>query len=592
MEINNRVFSIVLMIIIVSAGYGCNGPKEIFEKTLFNVLDYGAFPDDGKDDTESLRNVVAIARTTPGSILFFPPGRYQITDPLALKIQEDAMEGKLGKNPQDQLFVPNEKYAIGLDFMGAKNLVIQAEGVQLICEGWMEPLSFRNAQNIILNGITIDYKRRPNNEGEIINLGDDFVDVKYTLDEILAKNQIVLRIMIYDKAKRSFSGAGVYQKGIEWIDPQTIRFYGKGIREQAKTGDILITYSGFHYRPAILIYKTKNIVLNDVTVNSQAGMGIVGHLSENITMNRLKIVPSKGRYTSTNTDATHFASNRGLIRFNECEFGGQGDDSTNVHSYYTTIANNTDDGFCDIMVDRKNYTHSTYLDEPQEGDILAVIDKSNMSEVGYIRVRRFWSYPLDFRVKIEYDGQLPKETENYKLINISMTPGLEFVNCTVRSHRARSVLVKTRKVLIKDSHFENTTGTAIHVGVEGDWGEGPSSEDVVIQNNEFINCGLGGPEDGTIDGASAIALHVKAPNTNTPGLHKRILIQGNTINGGKHAIVVKGSEDVTIRDNIFANISEAPIIMGASERVKAYKNNGGHAISKDEKDPILPNIMY
>ena len=32
--------------------------------------------------------------------------------------------------------------------------------------------------------------------------------------------------------------------------------------------------------------------------------------------------------------------------------------------------------------------------------------------------------------------------------------------------------------------------------------------------------------------------------------------------------------------------------MGASEKVKAYENNGGHAISKDEKDPILPNIMY
>ena len=592
MEMNKRVLSIAFMIFIGMAGYGCHEPKQNLERTLFNVSDYGAFPDDGKDDTESLRNVVALARTTPGSILFFPPGRYLISDPLALKIQENAMAGKLGKNPQDQLFVPNEEYAIGLDFMGAKNLEIQAEGVQLICDGWMEPLSFRNAQNIILNGITLDYKRRPNNEGKVINLGQDFVDVKYTQDEVLAKDQIVLRIMIYDKAKKSFSGAGVYQKGIEWIDSQTIRFYGDGIREQAKIGDILITYSGFHYRPAILIYKTKNIVLNDVTINSQAGMGIVGHLSEDITMNRLKIVPSKGRYTSTNTDATHFASNRGLIRFNECEFGGQGDDSTNVHTYYTTIANNTIDGYCDIFVDRKNYTHSTYLDEPQEGDILAVIDKGNMAEVGYIRVRRFWSFPLESKVKIEYDGQLPKEISNYKLINISMTPGLEFVNCTVRSHRARSVLVKTRKVLIKDNYFENTTGTAIHVGVEGDWGEGPSSEDVVIENNEFVNCGLGGPEDGTMDGASAIALHVKAPNTNTPGLHKRILIQGNTISGGKHAIAVKGSEDVTIRDNIFTNISQEPIIIGASERVKAYENNGGNAISKGEKDPILPNIMY
>ena len=131
-----------------------------------------------------------------------------------------------------------------------------------------------------------------------------------------------------------------------------IRFQQKKIVQQFCF--LLARSSAFHhYRPAILIYKTKNIDLNNVTIHAQAGMGIVGHLSENITMNRLRIVPSEGRYASSNTDATHFASNRGLIRFNQCEFGGQGDDATNVHTYYTQIANNdAARKQCDVMVDR------------------------------------------------------------------------------------------------------------------------------------------------------------------------------------------------------------------------------------------------
>ena len=48
------------------------------------------------------------------------------------------------------------------------------------------------------------------------------------------------------------------------------------------------------------------------------------------------------------------------------------------------------------------------------------------------------------------------------------------------------------------------------------------------------------PKDGTIEGASAIAVHVKAPNTNVAGLNKRILIENNLINGGKHALLLKG----------------------------------------------------
>lgn len=549
-------------------GY-CLGRREVIDVSAF-----GAGVDDGRDDTRSLREAVKKARQTPGSTLYFPAGRYLISDPKAIQIQQDALTGKLGANPQDELYVHNNEYVIGLDFVGAKDLKIEADGAELLCDGWMEPVSFRNAENITLNGLTIDYKRPANSAGKIINMGKDYVDVKFAAEDPVDDKMIMIRIMIYDENRQSLVGPAVYHKTKELIAPQTMRFYGTTIRQQAELGRVLMVWSGFHYRPAILIYKTRNITLNDVTIHSQAGMGIVGHLSEDIALNRLKVVPRRGRYISSNTDATHFATNRGYIRFVNCEFEGQGDDATNVHNYYAHIVSRSSDNVCETFLGEKNPTHSSYQDEPMAGDILAVVKKSTLEEAGYIKVRRFWANPETRRVKIEFDGYLPDNTEDYYLANMTACPQLEFLDSRVKSHRARSVLVKTRRVRIEGNSFENTTGTAIHIGAEGDWGEGVASEDVVVKNNTFTNCGLGGADDGTIDDASAIAVHVKAPKRDRPGLHKRLLFEGNEISGGIHAITIKNAEDVIIRNNVFTDMSEAPVVVGASRRVHVYNNKG------------------
>jgi len=581
-----KYFTILFQIIFHS--FIINGQENILSNKYINVQDFGAIANDTIDDTVALRKAVAFVSNNPNSELYFPPGKYFISDPKAIKIQQDALFGKLGNNPQSKLFRPNTSYVIGLDFKGAKNLTIKAKNAKLICDGWMEPLSFRNCDNITLNGITIDYKRPANSEGKIIQVGKDFVDVHFSKSYPVSKGLIMLRLMMYDIEKQSLVGGAFNYEKKEFIAPQTIRFYGKQICKQAKIGRMLLIWSGFHYRPAILIYKTKDIVLNDVSIRSQAGMGIVGHLSKNITMNRLEITPRKGSYISTNTDATHFATNRGFIRFNNCKFAGQGDDATNVHTYYTKISDTLGKNTCMLRLGRG--THSQYLDEPQVGDIMAIVERNTLKEVGYVSINRFWTYPKESKVKIEYEGKLPLNYKSYFLINITASPSLEFINCHVKSHRARSVLVKTRKVLIEGCTFENTTGTAIHIGAEGDWSEGPASQDVIVRNNIFNNCGIGGESDGTLEGASAVAIHVKAKDRTISGLHKRILIENNVINKGIHAIVVKGAADVTIRNNRFNKIQQAPIKVGASKRVKAYQNKGASSLYTKDIVPVLPNL--
>jgi hypothetical protein len=542
----------------------------------------GVKPDDGINDLAGLRKAVAAAVRQKNATLYFPPGVYDLADGKAIELQNDVLQGKLG-NPEPKIFNRNFEYVVALDFTGADHLTINAQGAELRIDGWMEPVSLQQCHNVTLNGLTIDYKRPPNSEGKIIAIGDGTVDVQFESWCPVNEQTPFLRMMVYDDKTECFGGGGVGSQGQQLIAPQTLRF--KMRSKDCQVGRTLVGWHGFHFRPAILIYQAENTMLNQVTIYAQPGMGIVGHLSENITCNGVRIVPRSGRHTSSNTDATHFVSCRGVIRFDGCEFGGQGDDSINVHCFYTDILAKTATN-CVLAITTRFETHSVKRDFPRVGDTLAIVKRSTLEETGYLHVKSVELSTNDWSYTVTYEGNIPDDFQQCLVADITACPALEFVNCHVRSHRARAVLVKTRKVRIEGCTLENVTGTAIHIGAEGNWMEGVTSADVIIRSNTIAHSGFG---EGTIDGASAIAIHVNASKTDVPGLHKRILIENNRITSGERAISIKGAEDVTVRNNVFKKMTGKPIEVGASQRVWAYDNEGAEKIELGEK-PALPRL--
>jgi nitrous oxidase accessory protein NosD len=126
--------------------------------------------------------------------------------------------------------------------------------------------------------------------------------------------------------------------------------------------------------------------------------------------------------------------------------------------------------------------------------------------------------------------------------------------------------------LIEHSLILESTGTGIHVGVEGSWHEGPTSENVTIRYNHILRCGTGA---GTIDGACGITVSVGAEKADVPGLNKHILIEGNIIEGENEesGISVSGASDVTIRSNEISGC-KAPVKISHSDNVKVYSNFG------------------
>ena len=148
----------------------------------------------------------------------------------------------------------------------------------------------------------------------------------------------------------------------------------------------LLHLNSFHFRPAILVYRSVSTCLEDVTIHAQPGMGIVGFDSKDIFIKRLSIRPSSGYYQSTNTDATHFACCEGVLHFQGCYFQGQGDDATNVHGYYQTIIR-AEGNSADLEVKAGTYTHAQVADVPRVGDEMELVEIRTLKPVWTYKVK-------------------------------------------------------------------------------------------------------------------------------------------------------------------------------------------------------------
>jgi hypothetical protein len=519
-----------------------------------SALDYGAIPDDGKNDIEALRTMLDELRGRRNLTIVLPPGRYDLRDEDAVALMDSVMRGELGNNPQSEMFRPYRPYVRGLDFSQFADLTVEAAGAELICDGWMEPVSLDRCERIAIHGLTIDYKRPPYSVGTVVNIEEGFFDVKFGPRYPVNQGIPTPRVGFWDRQADRMMGQFAYPQKSELTAPQTLRIFAR-CPEQA-LGNYAFMGHTFHFRPAILIQEAGEISLEHVTIHAQPGMGLVGHRSRNLRFKNLRIVPRAGSIMSTNTDATHFTSCSGTIDFEGCQFEGQGDDSTNIHNYYYTLYAADGANSYLLKVEDPTETHAQVLDHPDPGDQLELVERSSLQVVKVVTVRSVENNPNGWSSRVTLDQGLPTDLGAYKLINASRLPRVTIRGCQVRSHRARAFLIKTRHVLIENNTIENTTGTAIHIGAEGDWSEGPGSADVTIRYNRIIHCGYG---EGTQNGAAGISVNVKAPGPLGPAVHRDLRIEGNQIvaQSARYGIFVSGASDVLIRDNEYSGVEQS-----------------------------------
>lgn len=522
----------------------------------------------GENDTETFANAMAYLREHPGATLTIDPGVYTVTSALARETQDFVMNGFFGDNPEPVMFSPSFEYTRGVSFEGQRGSTVLAYGVTILVDGFMEPLSIKNCADITVKGLAIDHKRKPFSKGFVTGVfpaaangerGNTPGSVTVVFPEEYPINEKMpgMRTCFFNPDTSRFNLAADI-KNRTFPGRQTMVLECGDIRGIAEKTEFYVCHT-YHSRPAILIENAANITLEDVTIHSQPGMGIVGHRGENIFLKGLRVVPGPGEHFSTNTDATHFTSCKGTLRFEGCTFEGHGDDAANVHTYYHSITKKLSANRCEIRLEAPTGTHSQTLDYPDAGDTLELTAAETLNVERTYIVKNVIPHFEEFYSEVEVDGELPDNFDDYFLADVTRLPRLEFIRCFVKNHFARSVLVKTRNVLIEGCTFIDADLCAIEVAAESWWKEGVCSADVTIRGNRIL-CSAEKKNNG-IRGSSGITVTMDA-NLPEGTPHKHITIEDNLIDcpSAEHGIYISNAENVTVRRNAVSCKGEPVVI--------------------------------
>ena len=180
------------------------------QEQVVDVTQWGAKPDDGKDDTKALRKAVEYACGHPGTTLYLPPGKYLLKDKEALKLEQEVMQGKMGANPEKVVYTPYYPYVKGLDFDGAKHVTVKADRAVLMCEGWMEPVSLNRCEHVAIEGLSIDYVRKPFVSGEVVEIKPSCFEVQFSAGKRVTDEMPLTRMTFWEKDKNRLYPEPIY----------------------------------------------------------------------------------------------------------------------------------------------------------------------------------------------------------------------------------------------------------------------------------------------------------------------------------------------------------------------------------------------
>jgi parallel beta-helix repeat protein len=458
-------------------------------------------------------------------------------------------------------------------FEQIEGLTISGNDSKFIFDGLISPFTFKNCNHTAIEGISIDWTRPPFTIATVESVDGNTTKVEVHKDFPMSGGEPIWALMDYDSIEQRFGKIWKFRNmsTIRRVNEKYFEFDAV-LQEPLKKGSKVVLRHVGNYRPCIHIFECNDTYINNINIYNNPGMGIVAHYSKNIRIRNLKVMPKKDHIMSTTTDATHFINCEGLLDFENCYFEGMGDDAINVHGFYNYITKIIDDYRVEVTILNENGTQDQIFDIPKTGDEVEfskVCDLKPFAEnnkvVDFKVDNSNWTAILKFKNPISPDikiGDLLTKTND--------VASLRFVNCRVKSIRARACLIQTRNVLIENCFFENCTGTAVHIDTATFWWESVRCKNIAIRNNVMKGCGYG---DGTYLNACGVAVLTESEK-DAVSVHENIIIENNTIIGNSKnvAIAVKNTDDCFIRNNFIRDCEKA-IVVESSTNIEVENND-------------------
>lgn len=442
---------------------------------VIKLSDFGAIPNDSKDDALAIRNAIKSAK--------------ELSEKGGVRI---VME----KGKYDLL---TYEHGVAILFANLKNIMLDGNGAILIRHKQRTNIEITNSENITIANISFENAELPFALAKVTKKNKDSFDCqvypKYKVVETHPK-----AVIGYD-SKRDYIDmhvCDIYQLQtrlkIKKLSENSMRVplekYAQK-RIPAVNEDVIVRYEV--YGPAaISMNKSKNISVYNSNIYAHSGMGIHGFDTENILIDNLNVrARTHGICMSATADATHFNYCRGKIQIINSYFEKMGDDATNVHQMYWMLTARKSPTEFTVKWGKKGVTWipSAYL--PKLNDLISFGDADDCLRLGFSA--KVLGVKIDKESKtadITIDASLPDFVkEGWPMANLSSDPKLEIRNCTVRGNRARGFLIKVSEALVENCSFEHTTSPAILFENDANyWYEGFRTKNVKIRNCKFKTC--------------------------------------------------------------------------------------------------------
>jgi parallel beta-helix repeat protein len=539
----------LLSFILITSFPGCSvSTMEI------KVRDFGAIPDDGKDDTQAIISAIESCKNNRNSELVFESGSYDIYG---------------SKKDNRGNFGP------AVDIINVSNLTIDGRGSEFVGHDYSTMFHFTNCRNISITNLSVDWDPLPYTQGIVIQVDTNYIDIKVAPSFIAKAGLHTEAILGYDPERHRMARRFTdhYQLGFdkttEVISPGVMRlFIGRkdrfaGIMPLVGM-NVIARHQVYGYQSFELI-KCTDVHIENVNIYSNPGMGVVCEECRDINISHLKVMirPGTGRWMSCNADATNFRGCRGTIVMENCLFEGQGDDATNVRSgEYLLVSERLNENTLRI---KTGYRYGGDPTPPEIGDKLELSGEDKpLLPYSTVTVSSVEIDKKDKTIIVGFLEKLPERVQKGDITgNASSCPVLRIRNCTAIRNRARGFIIKTRNVIIEDCTFQDICASAI--GLEADinaWWESIGSRDVIIRNNRFIDCKF---EPEYLQGV--IESHTMS-QTAPAGVHRRITIENNIFLGSDGNIIKLGSADgVDILNNILDKPENEAILLYNSKNI-------------------------
>lgn len=498
-----------------------SAPEHGPARAVIRVTDHGADRRGRADSAPAVRSALEAARDIGGPVTIeFPCGTYHLY-PEAAAQRELYVSNTIGTDPDGAL----KTVAVLIEEM--HDVIVEGCGSLLVLHGRQTQFAVLRSRDVTIRDLRIDWSSPSTLDLTVIASGTDGehgwrevrlpagVDVEdgdplptftgersvdgepyWSIDPSMFDQwqQQVRDLATGTTLRGPWLWRGVIRA--ERIDDTALRLVSDTPSDPGGVGTVHEFRRTYRDTPAVLIFESARVRLESLDMHYLHGFGIVGQISEDIALDRLRIAAAPGtwRQSAGFADFVQMSGVGGTVQITRCLFDNPHDDPINIHGTYLQIT--AIDPRTRILTVRYMQVDAAGFPAFRPGDEVRFVSRSTMlTHPGTgARVAEIIEGPSGYdrnhdlrSIRLRLDRDVPDvlEVDRDVIENVTLTPRVLVAGCRFSSVPTRGILLTTsRASVIEDNRFDRMGMSTIYISDDANsWYESGHVEDLAIRRN-------------------------------------------------------------------------------------------------------------